>query len=453
MNIHNTLSGRKETFSPDGAEIKMYVCGVTPYDSCHIGHAMSYIIFDTVRRYLLFKNYQVKYVQNFTDIDDKIIDRANERGIPAKQMAEEFIEEYFQDMDALNIMRADVYPLATEEVPDIINVVQALIEKGFAYESGGDVFFRVQKADNYGKLSRRNLEDMKAGARIEIDENKEYALDFAIWKGAKPGEPRWESPWGPGRPGWHIECSVMSQKYLGDTLDIHGGGQDLVFPHHENEIAQSEAFTGVKPFVKFWMHNGLLQLDQEKMSKSIGNLITVKEILQKASADALRLFVLSSHYRSPLTFSDEGLTAMEKGTERLTRAIQLPADNGHESTINAESYRQRFIEAMDDDFNTAQAIAALFDLAREINRAAAEGAQIGNAQFVLKDLAGIIGLKLEETQAEFEAGPFIDLLIDVRTRLRGAKQFELSDLIRDRLIEMGISLEDCAQGTNWRREK
>jgi cysteinyl-tRNA synthetase len=453
MKIHSTFSGRKEDFVPDGEEIKMYVCGVTPYDSCHIGHAMSYIIFDMVRRYLAFRGHKVKYVQNFTDIDDKIIARANERGIPAKAMAEEFIKEYFEDMDALNIMRADRYPYATEEVPDIIRVVQTLIEKGFAYELNGDVYFRVRKADNYGKLSHRNLDDMRAGARIEIDENKEYALDFAVWKAAKPGEPSWESPWGAGRPGWHIECSVMAQKYLGDTLDIHGGGQDLVFPHHENEIAQSEAYTGVIPFVKFWIHNGLLQLDQEKMSKSLGNLITVKEILQQASADALRLFVLSSHYRSPLTFSDEGLAAMERGADRLTRAAQLEEEGDSGQSLDALPYRQRFIEAMDDDFNTAQAVAALFDLSREINKAKEEGSRISEAQSVLRELAGVLGLKLEEVQREFAAGSFVDLLVDIRTQLRTAKQFQLADVIRDRLTELGVALEDSSQGTKWRQEK
>ncbi len=452
MKIHNTLSGQKEEFIPFGEEIKMYVCGVTPYDSCHIGHAMSYVLFDVIRRYLKFRGYKVKHVQNFTDIDDKIINRANERGIAAKEMAEEFITEYFKDMDSLNIMRADFYPRATEEVPDIIRVVQTLIEKGYAYEVSGDVFFRVKSADDYGKLSHRKLDDMRAGARIEVDEAKEYALDFAVWKSAKPGEPSWESPWGPGRPGWHIECSVMAQKYLGDTLDIHGGGQDLVFPHHENEIAQSEAFTGVVPFVKYWMHNGLLQLDQEKMSKSLGNLITVQAILEKATADALRLFILSSHYRSPLTFSDEGLTAMEKGAERLRRAVCLEENDGNQS-LDAEPYRQQLIDGMDDDFNSAQAVAALFDLAREINKAKEDGIRVADAQQTLRELAGVMGLTLEDVQHEFSAGPFVDLLIELRAELRTAKQFQLADMVRDRLKELGIALEDSTQGTKWKQER
>ncbi len=453
MRIYNTISGQKEDFVPNGEVVKMYVCGVTPYASCHIGHAMSYIIFDMIRRYLNFRGYKVKYVQNFTDIDDKIIARANERGISARNMAEEFIKEYFEDMDALNIMRADVYPYATDMVPDIIRVVQVLIEKGFAYELNGDVYFRVQKADKYGKLSHRNPDDMRAGARIEVDEDKEYPLDFAVWKAAKPGEPSWESPWGLGRPGWHIECSVMSQKYLGDTLDIHGGGQDLVFPHHENEIAQSEAFTGVIPFVKYWMHNGLLQMNQEKMSKSLGNLITVKELRQRISADALRLFVLSSHYRSPLTFSEEVLAAMERGADRLVRAVQLKENGGKGTQIDTSPYWQRFTEAMDDDFNSAQAVAVLFDLARDINKAGEEGAQIREAQNALREMAGVLGLKLEDFQKEFAAGPFVDLLIDIRTQLRGAKQFQLADVIRERLTELGITLEDYSQGTKWRQER
>ncbi len=453
MKIHNTLSKQKGDFVPSDDEIKMYVCGVTPYDSCHIGHAMSYIIFDMVRRYLKFKGYKVKYIQNFTDIDDKIIARANERGIPAKEMAEKFIDEYFKDMDSLNIMRADIYPRATEEVPDIINTVQKLIETGHAYELHGDVYFRVQSANNYGKLSHRNLDDMRAGARIQVDEDKEYALDFALWKAAKPGEPSWDSPWGEGRPGWHIECSVMSQKYLGDSLDIHGGGQDLVFPHHENEIAQSEAFTGVIPFVKYWMHNGLLQLDEEKMSKSLGNLITVDEILRKNSADALRLFILSSHYRSPLSFSDEGLAAMEKGAERLTRAANLESNDTQGQPLNSEPYRQRFIEAMDDDFNSAQAMAALFDLAREINKASEESIPIADAQSTLLELAEVLGLTLVKVQREFDGGPFVDLLVDIRTQLRTAKQWQLADIIRDRLSGLGITIEDTPQGTKWQQEK
>ncbi len=473
MKIYNTLSGEKEPFEPAGNEVKMYVCGVTPYDSCHIGHAMSYIIFDVVRRYLKFKGYAIKYVQNFTDIDDKIIARANERGIPATQLSSEFIDAYFDDMDALNIMRADVYPKATEEVGDIIRLVEGLIEKGYAYEKNGDVYFRVRSADHYGKLSHRNLDDLKAGARIEVDEEKQYPLDFALWKAVKPGEPSWESPWGQGRPGWHIECSAMSLRYLGESIDIHGGGQDLIFPHHENEIAQSESFTGAIPFVKHWMHNGLLQLNQDKMSKSLGNLITVKEILQKVSADAMRLFVLSSHYRSPLSFSDQGLAAMEKGAERLRRAAAPDASEAAGMPVDAMPYRQRFIEAMDDDFNTAQAVSALFDLAREINRAKQEGTAAVEAQEMLRELAEVLGLTLKEREIQIDPATYIRLatkyelqvednqpasyyiehLIAKRSDFRKEKNWAGADGIRDSLAEAGTVIEDTPQGTVWRQGK
>ncbi len=319
MKVYNTLSGQKEEFLPQGDEVKMYVCGVTPYDHCHLGHAMSYIIFDVIRRYLRFRGYKVKYVQNITDIDDKIIDRANKLGISPRELAEKYTNSYFEDMDALNIERADVYPRATGEIPKIIEVIQGLVDKGYAYPAGGSVYFRVRKVADYGKLSHRSLESMRAAEGAMGSEEKEDAMDFALWKASKPGEPWWESPWGEGRPGWHIECSAMSLKYLGDTLDIHGGGQDLIFPHHENEIAQSESFTGKKPFVKYWLHNGLVQLGEDKMSKSLGNLITIKEALEKYSPDAIRIFILSSHYRSPLKYSEEGLEAAERGAERLRR--------------------------------------------------------------------------------------------------------------------------------------
>ncbi len=323
MKVFNTLSGQKEEFLPRGDEVKMYVCGVTPYDNCHIGHAMSYIIFDVIRRYLHFRGYKVKYVQNITDIDDKIIDRASKLGITPAELAQKYTDSYFEDMDALNIERADIYPRATGEIAKIIEVIKTLIDKGYAYPAAGSVYFRVRKAADYGKLAHRTLESMMAGARIEPGEDKEYPMDFALWKASKPGEPSWESPWGQGRPGWHIECSAMSLKYLGDTLDIHGGGQDLIFPHHENEIAQSESFTGKKPFVKYWLHNGLVQLGEEKMSKSLGNLITIKQTLENYSPDALRIFVLSSHYRSPLRYSEDGFRGGgERGGEVMARRMR-----------------------------------------------------------------------------------------------------------------------------------
>lgn len=451
MRVFNTLSGRKEEFRPQGDSVSMYVCGVTVYDECHIGHAMSYIIFDVIRRYLEFRGYRVKHVQNFTDVDDKIINRAQELGISASELAEKYIDEYFKDMDALNIRRAHLYPKATEEIAKIIEVIQGLISKGHAYESDGSVYFRVRSFPGYGKLSHQNIDDMLARGSAE-EGKKEYPLDFALWKAAKPGEPFWQSPWGEGRPGWHIECTAMALKYLGGSLDIHGGGQDLIFPHHENEITQSESFTGVVPFVRYWLHNGLLQLGEDKMSKSLGNLITVKQALERYSPDAIRLFILGSHYRSPLTYSEESLKAAEAGMERLRQAARGRADSAGEPALDSEPFRQKFIESMDDDFNTAQAIAVLFDLVREINRAREEGLNIAEAQRTLVELAGVLGFTLEEpAKPPLEAAPLVELLIEVRDELRKAKQWQLADRIRSRLADMGIALEDTPKGTVWKR--
>jgi cysteinyl-tRNA synthetase len=358
-------------------------------------------------------------------------------------------------MDALNIGQADIYPRATEEIPKIIEVIQGLIDKGYAYSSGGSVYFRVRNVADYGKLAHRSLESMMAEPRIEVGEEKEHPMDFALWKASKPGEPSWESPWGQGRPGWHIECSAMSLKYLGDTLGIHGGGQDLVFPHHENEIAQSESFTGTKPFVKYWLHNGLLQLGEDKMSKSLGNLITVKEALEKYSTDAIRIFILNSHYRSPLTYSEEGLEAAERGADRLRQVAQ--GEGGEtkvEERLDVEPYRKRFIEAMDDDFNTAQAIATLFDLTRDINRADEAGLETVEGREVLSELANILGLTLElPEQPPLDAEPFIKLLISTRNQLREAEQWQLADEIRAKLGELGIALEDTPKGTVWKYQR
>jgi len=437
---------------------------------------MSYIVFDTIRRYLEFRGYKVKYVQNFTDIDDKIIARANESGIPPHDLAQRFIDQYFANMDTLNIKRADIYPRATEEIPKMIEVIEGLIQKGHAYEVGGDVYFRVESDPDYGKLSHRTLDGMMAGARVEISEAKEHPLDFTLWKAAKPGEPQWHSPWGPGRPGWHIECTAMSLKYLGQTLDIHGGGQDLIFPHHENEIAQSESFTGIKPFVRHWLHNGLLQLGEEKMSKSTGKLVTISEALAKYSPDALRLWVLSSHYRSPITYSDENLSATEKGIERLIRAAGVDIEESPAPAIDVQPYRERFIEAMDDDFNTPQAAAALFDLAREINRGHDEQLHIGEAHKTLWELSEVLGLNLHyEPKSEDEillqplielavryevdtkdakaSDSIIDLLLNKRAALRTARKWKLADGIRNDLKELGITLEDTSEGTISRYKK
>jgi len=490
MRIYNTLTGKKEEFEPLGPEIKMYVCGVTPYDDAHLGHAMSYIIFDVIRRYLKYRGFSLKYVQNVTDIDDKIIARANQRGISTRELAEKMAQSYFDDMTALNVVPADFYPRATEEIPKMIDVIQGLVDNDYAYPAEGSVYFRVRNVADYGKLSHRTLDSMRAGASVEPGEEKEDPMDFVLWKAAKPGEPQWESPWGPGRPGWHIECSAMSLKYLGKSIDIHGGGQDLVFPHHENEIAQTESFTGVKPFVKYWMHNGLVQFGGEKMSKSLGNLITIKQALEKYSADALRIFVLSSHYRSPLTYSEDIIGAAERGAERLRQALQ--DDNKKDTSgdsFDTETYRQRFIEAMDDDFNTAQAVAVLFDLVREINRADESGLDAGQGRRTLKELGDILGLTFAAPEeSALDAGPFaqmrnsaidqlkseglehviekaavdtgeetaeahIDFLTELRNALRREKKFQLADKIRNDLNELGINLEDTPQGTLWKRKR
>ena len=456
MKIYNTLSAQKEEFQPQDNEVKIYVCGVTPYDESHLGHAMNAVIFDTIRRYLIFRGYKVKFVQNITDVEDKIIDRANKLGIAPRELAEKFAGRYFEDMAALNVMKPDIIPYATEEIPKMLEVIEGLVDKGHAYPAKGSVYFRVRSVPDYGKLSKRTLDSMMAGARIEPGEEKEDPMDFALWKAAKPGEPSWDSPWGKGRPGWHIECSAMALKYLGETIDIHGGGQDLIFPHHENEIAQSECFTGKKPFARFWVHNGLFQLGEEKMSKSLGNIIGVKQVLDKHSADGFRLFILSSHYRSPLTLSEEAIEAAERGIERLTQALANKPAQGKSSLekLDLLSFRKRFTDVMNDDFNTPQAVAILFDLAREINRASEKGVEVGEAQNTLKELAGVLGLTFQEGEESFtDAAPFIELLLQTRRHLRDAKQFKRADEIRNKLLEMGVTLEDTAQGTLWKRKK
>ncbi len=454
MRIFNTLTGQKEDFHPRGEAVTMYVCGITAYDESHIGHAMTYIIFDVIKRYLRFKGYKVKHVQNFTDIDDKIIERANQLGIPPAKLANKYTDQYFADMDALNIERADVYPKATEEIPKVIEIIQGLLTKGYAYESEGSVYFRVRNFSDYGKLSHRNLAEMIPKAS-GYEEKKEYSLDFALWKATKPGEPFWESPWGKGRPGWHIECSAIALKYLGNTIDIHGGGQDLIFPHHENEIAQSESFTEEVPFVRYWLHNGLLQQDKQKMSKSIGNLVSIKDALGRFSSDAIRLFVLGSHYRSPLSYSEQALEASDRGVERLRSALGQKSNGKEElAMVDVKPFEQKFVEAMDDDFNTAQAIAVLFELTREINQGAEQGANITKAQHTLLKLAGILGLTLKEkTQPTPDAEAFISLLASTRDDLRQNQQWQLADKIRSGLADLGVTLEDTPQGTRWKYKR
>ena len=450
MRIFNTLTRQKEDFHPRSEVVTMYVCGITAYDECHIGHAMTYIIFDVIKRYLKFKGYKVKHVQNFTDVDDKIIERANQLGVPSAELAGKYTDQYFANMDALNVERADIYPRVTEEMPKIIEIIQGLSAKGYAYESEGSVYFRVRNFPDYGKLSHRKLEEMIPKDSY-CERDKEYPLDFALWKASKPGEPFWESPWGEGRPGWHIECSAMALKYLGDTIDIHGGGQDLVFPHHENEIAQSESFTGETPFVRYWLHNGLMQLDKQKMSKSAGNLVCVEDILERFSSDALRLFVLSSHYRGPLAYSEEALDANERGVERLRSALSQKGNGDQGATaFDTEPLKRKFIEAMDDDFDTPQAIAVLFELAKEINRGIEQGVNIAEAQNTMLELAGILGLTLKEKAPTPEAEVFISLLASIRDDLRQNQQWQLADKIRKGLADLGVNLEDTPQGTRWK---
>ena len=453
----NTLTRQLDTFEPQGDPVTMYVCGVTPYDSSHIGHAMSYVVFDVVKRYLTWRGFTVKHVQNFTDIDDRIIERANRLGIGTDELVEKYINMYFDDMRDLNVEPADVYPYATQEVPEMIEIIQRLIEKSFAYETKSaqsewsDVYYRVSAKADYGKLAHRTQESLMAGARVESGEEKENPADFALWKGAKAGEPSWDSPWGKGRPGWHIECSAMSLKYLGERIDIHGGGEDLIFPHHENEIAQTEAYTGAVPVVRIWLHNAWVKMGEEKMSKSLGNFITIRDGLNKVGGDGLRLWVLTSHYRKPLSFSEATLESAKHGADRLRTAARTPSEPG-DGGFELGAYRERFTAAMDDDVNTPQALAVLFDLAKDLNRARDEGKGVATAQALLVELAGVLGLKLEEAAASMEAAPFIELLIQIRSELRTAKQFQLADRLREGLTGLGVTLEDGSQGTTWKLE-
>ncbi|MFZ5855206.1 MAG: cysteine--tRNA ligase [Chloroflexota bacterium] len=464
LRVYNTLTRKTEEFQTiEPGVVKMYVCGVTVYNDAHVGHAMSALVFDIIRRYLEFRGYKVKHVMNFTDVDDKIIARANALGEDPFALAQRYIDDYRQNLLDLNILPATSNPRATQTMKEIIGMVEGLIEKGYAYPAAnGDVYFRVTKEKDYGKLSGRKLEDMQAGARIEVEEQKEHPMDFALWKAVKPGEPFWESPWGHGRPGWHIECSAMNLAELGEQIDIHGGGNDLIFPHHENEIAQSESYTG-KPFSRYWMHNGMLQLGGEKMSKSLGNIVSIKEFLSKRDADVMRMLVLNGTYRAPLMFNDETLDAAQKNVERLKSGLRAGRAAEGTSGLNPEAIqlladasdaaRANFTEAMDNDFNTAGAIAALFELVKAINTArdgGATDAQLLAAQNMLRTLTGVLGLRLQDKKGSADADPFINLLIEVRTEARKQKQWAMSDLIRDRLKELGVTIEDSKDGTTWR---
>lgn len=450
MKLYNTLTRRIEEFSVQDQKINMYVCGITPYAPSHLGHAMCAIVFDIARRYFEFRGFNVRHITNFTDIDDKMIVAASEEGIEVSELAERNIQAYLSELNRLNVLPATEFPRATHEISSIIGIIQGLLDKEFAYEIDGDVYFRVKNDGDYGKLSNRRLEDLVSGARLDLDDAKEYPGDFALWKSQKPGEPAWDSPWGKGRPGWHIECSAMSISYLDKSIDIHGGGLDLVFPHHENEIAQSESFTDVVPFARFWMHNGTLQYGQDKMSKSIGNVFTISSALERYSSDVLRMFFLGSHYRSPLTFNEENVKSQERALERLRTALNTQSFEGTE--MKYDLYTSRFMEAMDDDLNTPRALAVLFDLARDINREAGNGLNVRESQKILESLAGVLGLTFKEEvlESSTEAAPFINLLVDLRSRLRNEKQFEIADQVRNQLSELGVAIEDSAEGTSWK---
>ncbi|MBW9269926.1 MAG: cysteine--tRNA ligase [Candidatus Thiodiazotropha sp. (ex. Lucinisca nassula)] len=459
LTIYNDLTNQKETFQPlQAGKVSMYVCGMTVYDLCHLGHARVMVVFDVVYRYLQAGGYDVSYIRNITDVDDKIINRANERGIPITELTEEFIQAMHEDADALGVLRPTDEPKATQHMDQILAMIERLIENGHAYPAdNGDVYYDVRSFPSYGKLSGKSIEDLQAGARVEPGDAKRDPLDFALWKSAKPEEPAWDSPWGRGRPGWHIECSAMSTNALGDSFDIHGGGADLTFPHHENEIAQSEGATG-HPFVNYWMHNGFVRINDEKMSKSLGNFFTVREILDRYQAEEVRYFILTSHYRSPLNYDTEHLDNARGALTRFYTALRgLPEGE----SAGGESFKSRFHEAMDDDFNTPEALAVLFDLVREINRiketnvedAASLGAQ-------LRELGGMLGLLQSDPESYLKGGASadgglsddkIDAMIQARIDARAAKDWGEADRIRDELQEAGILLEDGPEGTTWRR--
>ncbi|MCZ2127579.1 MAG: cysteine--tRNA ligase [Anaerolineales bacterium] len=463
LKIYNTLSRKTEEFQTlEAGKVKMYVCGVTVYNDAHVGHAMSAIVFDIIRRYLEYRGYDVRHVMNYTDVDDKIIRRANELGEDPLALSARYIADYAADLRSLNVLQPTSTPQVSKTMPLIIKFIEGLIERGHAYAAeNGDVYFRVTSDDDYGKLSGRKLDDMQAGARVEIGEQKENPMDFALWKAAKPDEIFWESPWGKGRPGWHIECSAMNLAELGEQIDIHGGGNDLIFPHHENEIAQSESYTG-KEFARYWIHNGMLQLGGEKMSKSLGNIVSIKKFLSERSSDAMRMLVLNGTYRAPLLFNDETLDAAERAVERLKSALKAAnasaqgLDAAAASALDeaAESAKTNFVEAMDNDFNTAGAIAVLFELSKAINTARDSGAsaeQIESAQATFKDLAGVLGLTFAEKETSDEETAQIEALMSERAEARKAKNWQRSDEIRDQLKAMGIAVEDGKDGATWKR--
>lgn len=463
LRIFNTLTKQEEDFKPiEDKKVKMYVCGVTVYDDIHMGHARSIIVFDMITRYLRYRGYDVTHLTNFTDVDDKIINRAAEMGMEPLALSRMYIEKYFQDVDALGVKRANGYPKASENIPQIITMIQRIMDHGFAYKSeDGSVYFSVDKVKDYGRLTGQKLEDMQAGARVEVNELKRNPYDFALWKAAKPGEISWDSPWGKGRPGWHIECSAMCTEYLGETIDIHGGGNDLMFPHHENEILQSEAANG-RPLANYWVHNGMLQVQDAKMSKSLKNFFSVRDVLAKHSKEELRFYVLSAHYRGPQVYSEAALEEASASLKRLHNvyhelvSAQKMAHGSDDAKDLVDSFRSKFIEAMDQDFNTRAAISELFEAVREINKLLADGRLSSEGARsilgVLKEMDSVFAiLPAEQASAEDRSGDMIDILIDVRNELRKRKQYDLADRIRERLKEKGVELQDTAEGVKWKR--
>ena len=461
IQLYNTLTGKKEpleTLEPD--TVKMYVCGPTVYSDAHVGHARSVMVFDIIRRYLIHRGYDVQLVYNYTDVDDKIINRAREEGVEPITVAERYIAKYQAHLADLNVLPATHYPRVTQLIDEIIEFVQGLMDKGYAYELKGSVYFRVAKDEDYGKLSNRSLDEARSGTRVAVDEEKEDVADFAVWKAAAEDEWGWASPWGKGRPGWHIECSTMSLHYLGEQIDIHGGGNDLIFPHHENEIAQTESLTD-KPFARYWVHNGMLQLDGEKMSKSIGNVFGIESFLEHYTGDVLRMLFLGSGYRNPLTYNEETLEQSQTRLDRISTALKpaLPDATGADEGVVAGLAAQiaetetQFVAVMDDDFNTAGALGHMFDLVKRINQARDAGAtdeQLSAAQDSLRNLCGVFGLTLEDSRGgDASAEPFIDLLVEIRQELRQAKQWALSDKIRDELSARGIAIEDTSGSSTW----
>ena len=471
IRVYNTQSQKKEEFVPiEPGKVGMYVCGVTPYNHPHIGNARPFVTWDVIHRYLVKKGYEVTHIQNFTDVDDKIIKSAQDRGITWKELADEYIAGYYTVMDALNVRRVDHYPRVSDHMPEIINMVETLIQKDHAYAIDGDVYFAVESFSHYGELSHRSLDDMEAGARVEVDSRKRHPMDFALWKSAKPGEPSWESPWGLGRPGWHIECSAMSIKYLGNQFDLHGGGSDLIFPHHENEIAQSECCTGIHPFVKYWLHNGFITIKQEKMSKSMDNFFLVKDILAHFSGEVLRFFLISSQYRSPLDFSDERLQEAKRSWERFRNADQAldrldsqATDSGADDELlrRVAQIAKEFDEAMADDFNTSLAMASMFALSKEINQLVTRGAgtkkeveAIQNSWDEMKEILGLLEDLSDHGQEDDSlTNSLMEVLISLRTEAKEAKNWAMADQIRDQLKAIGVALEDTAEGVRWKRSE